>query len=210
MRQANPRLLLIARFFTMRWRITPAKPLMLLFIALLFLAACESTVTSSPCVTPSGRTGVCVRVRVTKAAPSENLNASTLYETREVDPNVYAPDPSAVAASTLTVTLQSGAVVTFTANLYYDSSTTLSPHTPGYQVLVYRPSNPTALQSFVDQYRSQTAEFSLDTSIPLKDLSNGSVTSSPVDTQLRHNATIDYIGTVTTRPPSRDRGPIEM
>lgn len=147
---------------------------------------------------------------VTKAVTSQAIDANTLYETREVDPRVYAPDPDATAVSTLTVTLTSGAVVSYSTKLYYDSSTTLTSHTPGYQVLVYRPVNTASLQSFINQYRSQAAELSFDTSIPLKDVSNGSVDSSPVDAQGRYNATINYIGTVAVRPPSRDRGPIVM
>jgi hypothetical protein len=176
----------------------------------LVLAACTVTLEKGVCQKPSGEWFVCVKLIIKKAAVAEPIDANTLYETREVDPSVYAPDPNATATSTVTVTLTSGATVSYATNLYYDSSMALSPVTPGYKVLVYRPVNPASLQSFIKQYQSQTAEFSTDSTIPLKDISGGNTASSPVDVRGRYNTRLEYIGTVNTEPPSWDRDPIEM
>lgn len=194
----------------LRKRIVTLVSLALMLGLALLLAACKTTVTTYPCRAPSGGTTQCVGVVITKAATAETLDASTFYETREVDPTVYGPDTTSPATGTLTLTLTSGGTVTYPQNLYYDSATTIAPYTPGYKVLVYRPANPAALQGFINQYKAQTAEFAIDTTIPLLDISSGSVDSSTVDAQGRYNSTIVFHGTVNTEPPSRDRGPIEM
>jgi hypothetical protein len=140
---------------------------------------------------------------------SDPLDASTFYETREVDPAIYAPSPNATATGTVTLTLNSGATVSYSTNLYYDSTTTLSPFTSGHKVLVYRPVNTASLQSFINQYKSQTQDFSVETSIPLLDISGGNANTSTVDARGRHNAVIDYYGSVNTEPPSHEHGPFQ-
>jgi hypothetical protein len=146
-------------------------------------------------------------VVISKAATSDPLNPSTFYETREVDPSVYGPNPNATSTGTVTLTLTSGATVSYSTNLYYDANTTLSPVTPGYRVLVYRPSDISGLQAFISHYQGQTQDFSVETSIPLQDLSGGSVGSSTVDARGRYNGILDYHGSVNTEPPTRERGP---
>jgi hypothetical protein len=159
------------------------------------------------CRSPSGVPSMCVGVRITKAVLAEPLNVSTMYETREVDPNVYAPDSSQGAWATVTLTLRSGATMSHSQALYYDDSTYVAPVTPGNRVLVYRPVDPAAAQSLIDHYRSQTADYSVTTDIPLQDISDGSVDSSRVDAQGHYNSTTGYLGSAFTRPPRRDREP---
>ncbi len=194
----------------MRKPIVTLLSLIALLTLAISLAACSRRVEASPCTGPSGQPAICVHVVITKAATTEPLDASTFYETREVDPSVYAPDSSATSTGTITVTLTSGATVSYSTNLYYDSTTTLSPVTAGYRVLVYRPVNTASLQSFINQYKSQTQDFSVESSMPLTDISGGGTGSSTIDARGRYNSILDYHGSVNTEPPSLHHGPFQF
>lgn len=121
-------------------------------------------------------------------------SAQSVYETREVDPNLLANNSSYPHSGTVTLTLNDGSTVSYTQSLYYDSSTVVSPVTAGNVALVYRPVDPAALQSFLDQYEGQVASASTYTDVGLLDIS-GESTSTTVDVQAFANSDSTYVGT---------------
>lgn len=129
----------------------------------------------------------------------ESEAASSVFETREVDPNLYANDPDHPHSGTLTLTLDDGTTVSHSQGLYYDSTTAVSPVTSGHEALAYRPVNPSALQSFLDQYWSRATSAKVTTRVGLQDLSTES-TSTTVDIQASAHDQLQYVGTgsVTT------------
>lgn len=121
-------------------------------------------------------------------------SAQSVYETREVDPNLLANDSSYPHSGTLTLTLNDGSTVSYTQSLYYDSSTVVSPVTAGNVALVYRPVDPAALQDFLDRYDGQVASAYTQTDVGLLDVS-GEATSTAVDVQAFANSDRTYVGT---------------
>lgn len=185
-----------------------ATPLVAIAVFSALTGGCSRGVAGWSCGSASHPTR-CVGLRFTFGKASESFDAWSIFETREVDPGVYDHDPGTTPTGTLKVALDTGAVVSHTQALYRDLSTTVQPVTPGYRVLVYRPANPAALQNFINQYRSKAISTEINTTVSLRDVSNGTISSSVVDTQGRYNSTLDYIGSVVTEPPARERGPIE-
>lgn len=177
--------------------------LKLLFAAALLTAGflsygCGSGVRLMQC------TGNCISVGgwISFSENVGSISAYSFYETREVDPNVYAHDSSSTPTGTITVTLGSGATVTYSGNLYLDTSTTVTPTTSGHTVLVYRPVDPSGLQSFIDQYKSQATSVDVNTTVKLVDVSGGSASSSVVDLKGNYDSSLNYLGSVNSTPPS--------
>lgn len=131
-----------------------------------------------------------------------SVNAWSIYETREVDPNVYTHDSNSTPTGSITVTLGDGSTVTYSGNLYLDTGTTVAPTTAGHTVLVYRPVDPSGLQAFIDQYKDQATSVDINSLINLKDISDGSVSASVVDFKTHYNSDLDYIGSANSTPPS--------
>lgn len=172
---------------------------------LAFAGSCNRSVKAGPCVDPQGNPAVCVEVTVTFAhSTSTSISEDSLFQTREVDPTVYANASGANHVGTLKLTLDSGATVSHSQNLVYDSGTSVAAVTSGYDVLAYRPSDLAALSNFIDTYESQTSSVEIVTSVVLSDVSNGTVEDSVVDAQGHHSSTLDYHGSVTTSVPSFD------
>jgi hypothetical protein len=183
-------------------------PLSLVTMLSALTGGCSRGLAGWDCRSPSGAATRCVGLRLTFKS-SESFDAWSIFETREVDPAVYDHDPETTSVGTLKITLNTGAVVSHSQALYRDLGTTVQPVTPGYRVLVYRPANPAALQNFINQYKAQAVSAEINTTVSLRDVSNGTVSSSVVDTQGRYNSSLEYIGSVVTEPPARERGPIE-
>lgn len=138
---------------------------------------------------------------------SENIgsvSAWSLYETREVDPNIYAHDGTSTPTGTVKVALANGSSVTYTGPLYLDTSTYIAPTTAGHTVLVYRPADPNGLQAFIDQYKEQAISTEIDTLVKLADVSDGSISSSMIDFKANYSGNLEYIGSVRSSPPSSD------
>lgn len=135
-----------------------------------------------------------------------SINAWSIYETREVDPNVYTHDSNSQPTGTVTVTLANGSTVNYTGNLSLDTSTQPAPTTPGHNVLVYRPSDPAGLQAFIDQYRDQAVSTDISSTVQLRDISGGSVQTTTVDFKANYNSNLGYMGSVTGTPPSYSGG----
>lgn len=180
-------------------------PLRLLGFAILTLcglltAACDSSPYLSPCTTRCVEGGI----RVSFQQNLGSVSAWSLYETHEVDPNVYAHDSTSTPTGTMSVTLTNGSTVTYSGNLYLDTSTTVTPTTSGYDVLVYRPVDPSGLQAFIDQYKDTADSVAITTKVRLKDISGGTVSSSVVDFKANYETNLEYVGSVNSVPPSYD------
>lgn len=164
--------------------------------------SCNRTVQAGPCVDPAGNPAVCVKVTVSFAHSGSTISEGSLFQTREVDPTVYDNATGANHVGTIKLTLNSGATVSHSQNLVLDSGTSVAPITSGYDVLVYRPGNLSALSDFIDTYESQTSSVEIVSTIVLSDVSNGTVEDSVVDAQGHHSSNYDYHGSVTTSVPS--------
>lgn len=128
--------------------------------------------------------------------------ATELFETREVDPLVYDEDPSGAPTFAVRATMPSGASVTFTGALVRDPETQVAPTQPGYQVLVFRPANPSALQEFIDQYWDVVSSFSIESSVSLIDVSGGETRATQIHMQVSGPQGVEYLGSVSWSPPS--------
>ena len=85
------------------------------------------------------------------------------------------------------------------------------PNTPGYRVYAFVPSDLSALQAFINQYRSSAVSADIDTTVTLADISSGGDPSAVVDVQGDSGSEKDFIGSVTAELPHwREGGPIEM
>lgn len=182
--------------------LAPSRVLLIPVLAVLMLgfAGCEKFITTQQC------TGTCVNigVGVRFSENVESINAWSIYETREVDASLYAHDPTSTPSGTIAVTLSSGATLSYNTTLFLDTSTVVSPTTSGHTVLVYRPTNPAALQDFIDQYQGQATSVDINTSVTLSDVSGGSGESTVVDVKGNYNSDLNYIGSVSLTTMSGD------
>lgn len=153
------------------------------------------TITTEPCTGPSGAPAICVKV-IVKYSSAGSVNAWSMYETREVDPDLLAPELNSTPTGSVAITLESGNVVTHSGSLYYDSGTNPPPVRSGYDVLAYRPSDPSALQSFIDQYKDQATSATVAVNVMLRDISSSSSTT-PVDVQASNEGDLDYVGSAS-------------
>lgn len=188
---------------TRTWRLSRGiLGLSILVVLCLTSSACKKGAHLVPCI------GNCV-AGVGWVSFNDNLgsiNAWSIYETREVDPNVYEPDSNAQPTGTITVTLTSGSTVNYSGNLQLDTSTQVNPTTPGHLVLVYRPADPGGLQDFIDQYKDQAIDTDISTNVQLRDVSGGAVETTTVDFKASYNSNLGYLGSVTGSPPSYSGG----
>lgn len=179
-------------------RVLRLASLAILACLVLLSSGCRKGAYLQPCGNKCVRGGVWVSF----SQSVSSVNAWSVYETREVDPNVYAHDPTRTPMGVVSVTLNNGSTVTYSGALVLDTSTSVSPTTSGHSVLVYRPANPSGLQAFINQYKDQAVSVDIDTAIDLKDISNGAVESSVVDFKANYNGTLSYIGSMSSTPPS--------
>jgi len=178
---------------------------LLVLVLLVSSMGCGKRLYLDPC-DMSGTPGICGGVGVSFDQGLSSVNAWSIYETREVDPNVYAHDSGYTPNGTIRVTLANGGVVSYHGSLYLDTSTSVAPTTSGHQVLVYRPSDPSSLQNFINQYKDAAASVDIDTMVRLRDISGGSVGSSIVDAKGNYNSNPSYIGSVNSTPPTYEPG----
>ncbi len=148
----------------------------------------------------TGRTFCGIRIQFPKSGPRPQ--AAALFGTREVDPYVYSEDPSGAHSFTVTATMPSGGVVTFAGALVRDPATQVAPIRSGYQVLVFRPSNPSALQAFIDQYWDVAVSYSAESLVSLVDLSTGGTRNTFIDLQAFGAQEVEYLGSISWVPPS--------
>lgn len=167
------------------------------------LAACVSSATVR--IEADGEGGVKGTVEIEFENETNSVSANSVFQTREVDPNVFTNDPNYTHSGIVTLTLENGSTVSHSQNLYYDSGTSVAPITSGHVALAYRPVNPSALQSFLDQYWSQTVSATVTAVVRLRDISDGTVSSTTVDVQASANAQTEYIGSSSVTPPSTTR-----
>jgi hypothetical protein len=147
------------------------------------------------CTSPRGDTAICLIVEMDFSSAG-SVNAWSLYQTREVDPNQLGPEWLSTPTGVLDIKLANGQTVRHTGSLYLDSGTQPPPVRSGYSVLAYRPSNPGAVQNFVDTYGSQATSAKLTVTVMLRDVSGGSGGQALVDVQGNHGSTREYLGTV--------------
>lgn len=173
------------------------------FVAVILLSllatGCDSGTYLQPCHTTRCIGG---GVWVSFSHSISSVNAWSIYETREVDPDVYAHDSSSTPTGTITVTLNNGSTVNYSGNLYLDTGTSVAPTRSGHTVLVYRPTDPSGLQAFIDQYKDQAASVNINSLIKLEDVSDGLVSSSVVDFKTHYNSALNYVGSANSTPPS--------
>lgn len=158
-------------------------------LALLLAMACNvgTTITAKTCLTPSGRRIPCYAIAIDVKDSLSGIDPHAAYITREVDPAVLAPDSSVSPTGTVTLTLNTGATVSLSQNLYLDPSTQVVATTPGHHVYVYRPSDPASIQNFLNQYQATTTAADVSSTVAFTDLTGGTVTSTRVDFQGGYN-----------------------
>jgi hypothetical protein len=147
------------------------------------------------CTSPRGDTAICLIVEVDFSSAG-SIHAGTLYQTREVNPNYLGPEWLATPTGVLDLKLDSGQTVRHTGSLYLDAGTQPPPIRSGSTVLSYRPSNPAALQGFIDAHRSEATSAKLTVTVMLRDVSGGMGGQTFVDVQGNHGSTREYLGTV--------------
>ncbi len=130
--------------------------------------------------------------------PTTPPPASSMYETREYDPTIFAASPSSEDSGTITLVLSDGQTASYTSGLVLDPSTTLEPKTPGYAVAVYRWANPAAVQSFIDQYYDASVGYTVETSVILENVYPGSTRlTTHIDNRVGVNGDEVFLGAVT-------------
>lgn len=154
----------------------------------------------------TGRTWGGIKIILGKSGSCPDIAA--LWETREVDPFVYQEDPSGGHTYTARAIMPSGGHAIFTGALVRDHTIQVSPLRPGHVALVFRPTDPTALQAFLNQYWSTASAFEVETSISLIDVSSGQVQATPIDIQVAGHEGSQYLGSVIWIPPSFKDGPL--
>lgn len=133
----------------------------------------------------------------------EKTSAPSVYETREVDPDLLGNDPNYPHRGTVTLTLNDGSTVSYSQDLYYDSSTVVGAVTSGHTALAYRAVDPAGLQNFLDQYEGRVASVQTHSRVGLLDFSSDS-TSTTVDCQGSADNETTYIGTAGVTTTSND------
>lgn len=167
----------------------------ILAVAGVLIAGCTSSGSVNGTFDDDGNVEIVVTIEWSKST-STAPSVTTMFETREVDPNLLTNDSGFAHQGTVTLTLSNGTKVSHTQGLNYDSGTNVAPITSGYDTLAYRPSNPSALQNFLNQYWDQVETGKITTKVGLKDIATSS-TSTTVDVQSAAESQIQYTGTAS-------------
>lgn len=136
--------------------------------------------------------------------PCPPPDASSLFETREVDPLVFSDKAGGSKFAVARITLSSGQIVSYSQALVLDPGTAIPPSTPGNHVLVYRPADTLALQTFIDTYWADAVAVETSTSIELLDVSGGTTNRSTVEVHQGLTQS-QYVGGVVVVPPTFEK-----
>ncbi len=141
-----------------------------------------------------------VRPENISVTPTMPPSATSLFETREFDPNLWTPASSPNDRATVTLELDNGQTITYSQHVVLDASTSVQPITSGHQVAVYRSSDPAALQAFINQYSSSVVAVNVESSVSLQDVyAGGSTVTSPIEGQVGIGSETLYLGSVNSR-----------
>jgi hypothetical protein len=95
----------------------------LLLVALPTLSCRKSVgVYFRECTSPRSDTAICLIVE-TELSSADSVNAWSLYQTREVDPQKLGPETWATPSGVLSIKLNNGQTVTHSGTLYLDYNT---------------------------------------------------------------------------------------
>lgn len=187
-------------------RISILRVLLILPVLALPLMGCVHSTKIHMGIDQSGKGTITVDVTI--GSGGHSASANSIFETREVDPNVLANDGGYPHSGTVILTLDDGTTVSYSGSLYYDSNTAVTPANSGHVALAYRPSNPVALQSFLDQYWSRAVTARVISTVGIRTVSSAS-TYTTVDVQSSVDGQLQYIGTGSLTTPSGG-GPLQQ